>query len=287
MKRFSLILTLLILCNHIAAQIDSSHAIKVGWGTLDYAIPESPAFKLLGSNPDNILKPTSVRTVALSVGNYFLSSGSTIPKSLAVEISPLLFNGNVSLYDYNKNKFWYRFRFSLGTSTLSNGGYGVAEGIRFTIVDRSDLRTDKELDVFFGQYLQKDAEAKSKAIALYAAQNDINTNDVFRKLGDEEHPDTVLQNRIKKISLQFLSDRFADPSALSAYRAHRKQELWNASILEVGAAALQTSSDSLVKNLHLSQVGFWSTAGFPLGKKGQLLFGAKLGIIDSVQWNTN
>jgi hypothetical protein len=62
----------------------SDTSIKPGWANLDYYIPESPAFKILGTDPNNILKPTSVRKVALSVGDYFFTSGSVLPKYLSV-----------------------------------------------------------------------------------------------------------------------------------------------------------------------------------------------------------
>src|SRR6266480_5313269 len=126
MKKLVLITSILLRSFFLFSQ--STDGIKPGWGNLDYAVPESPAFKILGTDPDNILRPTSVRTVAISIGNYLLTSGGVIPKNLAVEFSPLLANPYTNLAQYNQNKFWYRMRLSFGTNVKANGAFDIAEG---------------------------------------------------------------------------------------------------------------------------------------------------------------
>ncbi len=260
--------------------MDSTN-FKTGWGNLDYSVPESPASKLLGNSPDNILKPTSVRKVAFSIGNYFLTAGNVIPKNLAVEISPLLLNGKASLNDYNKNKFWYRLRFSLGTNIVSNGGYNVAEGLRLTVIDKTDLR-DFRCNPDFINFLYKSAinnsVAHDKAFADYATKHSstpINVSEQYFK-----------DKKFKHLFDSLYANDFVDIDAVSGYRDSIRNLLWNAPIWELGIATLQSSSDSLLKNLKFSQIGFWSTTGIAIGKKGQLLIGCKVALVDSVQWQT-
>src|SRR6476661_1926632 len=118
MRKLAFITSLVLRTFFLFSQ--STDGIKPGWGNLDYTVPESPAFNILGTDPDNILRPTSARTVAISIGNYLLTSGSVIPKNLAVEFSPLLANPHANLAQYDQNKFWYRMRLSFGTNAGPN-----------------------------------------------------------------------------------------------------------------------------------------------------------------------
>ena len=287
MKSSTIFFLVLFVSDFLHSQTTSSD-IKAGWGSLDYSVPESPALKILGNSPDNILKPTSARAVAFSIGNYFLTSGSVIPKNMAVEISPLLLNGTASLNDYNKNKFLYRSRFSLGTSLLDNGGYSVAEGIRFTLIDRTDLR-DFNNDPGFTNFLFK--SAVNNAIALNRALEEyIKThpeeNLTILLAREKYESDTAFKTTINTLSKKFF-DKSINIDKVSEYRDSVRNLLWNAPTWELGIAALQSSNDSLIKSLKFSQIGFWSTAGVPLGKKGQLLIGAKVALVDSIKWQSN
>jgi hypothetical protein len=287
MKKIIVILVAFVFRNFLYAQTGNTD-IKAGWGTLDYSVPESPASKILGSSPDNLLKPTSVRNIALNIGNYFLTTGSIIPKNLAVEISPLLLNGKASLNSYNKNKFLYRLRLSLGTNVLDNGGYSVAEGLRVTILDRTDLRDAKSNPGFYN-FLYASAIDKSVAVNKAIVEY-IQTHPAEHLLMpvalDKYSSDPAFTSLIDNLSKKYY-DKLINIDKVSAYRDSVRNLLWNAPIWELGIASLQSSGDSLIKNLKFSQIGFWSTSGVPLGRKGQLLIGAKLSFIDSVQWQTN
>lgn len=287
MKR---IIILLIFCtfNTVLLAQNAASEIKAGWGTLDYSVPESPAFKILSNSPDNILKPTSVRNVAFSIGNYFLTTGSVIPKNLGVEISPLLLNGKASLNDYNKNKFLYRLRFSLGTNVLDNRGYNVAEGLRFTIVDKTDLRDFKSnpafIDFLYGSAINT-AVAVDKAITDYIKTHPAeHLNPVLAS--NKYSSDPAFKKTIDTLAVKFY-DKSMNIDKVSDYRDSIRNLLWNAPIWEIGIATLQSSQDSLVKNLKFSQIGFWTTAGISIGKKGQLLIGGKVELVDSIKWQTN
>src|SRR5210317_1994224 len=61
----------------------------------NYAVPDAPAFNILNENPDNILKPSSVKDVGLAFADFLGEDERiTLPKAFALEFSPaLLING--------------------------------------------------------------------------------------------------------------------------------------------------------------------------------------------------
>jgi hypothetical protein len=250
------------------------HAINAGWGNLDYSTPSDPAFKILGTDPDNILRPTSAKTIAVNVGNYFLNGGSVIPKSLSVEISPLLLNSKTNIADYQKNLFWYRMRFSFGSAQNTGGATKVAEGIKFTIIDKSDLRNDNSSLVELATIAKANAKYLENEIEKYAKDNQLKLLDVENSY----HDDKVFAKKINALTNLARGD----------FQNTYKNNHWNAAIWDVGIATLQTSKDSLIKNLQFSKIGLWTTGGIPMfGTKGQLLIGGKIEAQDSVKWQTN
>lgn len=287
MKKLLFITSLLLRTFSIFSQ--STDGIKPGWGNLDYSVPESPAFKILGSDPDNILRPTSVRTAAISIGNYLLTTGSLIPRNLAVEVSPLLANPHANLAQYNQNKFWYRMRLSFGTNVKANGAFDIAEGVRFTLIDKSDLRTH----TWFLEKLATYAESKS-AMINQAAREYLKENpssgltlaDIIEKLDS----DSTLQNEIWAIACKLRTDKSMNADYVEHLRDSIRTSLWNAPVWELGAATLQSSADSLIKNIgQIARVALWTNGGYPLGTKAQLLGGIKVGTAkdDSSKWQTN
>ncbi|MDR3705236.1 MAG: hypothetical protein P4L28_04950 [Paludibacteraceae bacterium] len=284
MKKSIFVLFMMLLASNIMAETDS---IKVGWGNLDYSVPESPAFSMLGNNPDNILKPTSVRSIAVNIGNFYLTKGNSLPKNFGVEISPLLLNPKVSLNSYNRHKFLYRMRISAGTNILDNGSYQIAEGLRFTIIDKTDLRSDSYfLDQLY-QSCTNSSSATNKAIAEYIRSgngkyhNIIDANLAYEK-------DTVFKKEIKELSKKYYTNNMINPDSINKIRSLRKEELWNATIWEVGIGSVQSSNDSLINNAKFSKASLWTTYGTHLSKKDQLLIGCKFSIVDSTsEWNKN
>jgi len=281
MKKILFFFSIVLYAGNLFSQEDG---IKAGWGNLDYSVPESPAFNLLGNNPDNIIKPTSVRNIAFNIGNYYLTNGTTIPKNLAVEISPLLLNSKASLNDYEKYKFLYRMRLSIGTNVPNNGGYEIAEGIRFTIIDKTDLRcNDDFLKTLYQSCINKSV-AIDKAIKDYANSHHISQVEIGELYGK----DSVLTKNIDELSKQYFTNDMVTPDSISKIRDKLKQKLWNASIWEADIAVMQKSPDSLINNSIFPKVGLWTTYGTHLSKNDQLLIGGKFGMVDSLsKWYRN
>lgn len=287
MKKLVFIISFLLQTFFLLSQ--STDGIKPGWGNLDYAVPESPAFKILGTDPDNILRPTSVRTGAISIGNYLFASGSVVPKNLAVEFSPLLANSRANLAQYNQNKFWYRMRLSIGTNVKTNGAFEIAEGLRFTLVDKSDLRTHTWFLEKLATYAESKAVIINQAAREYLKENP-SSNLTFVDVIEKMDSDIGLQNEVWAIACRLRSDKSMDAGYVEHLRDSIRNSLWNAPVWEIAAAALQSSADSLLKNIgQVAQAALWTNAGYPLGTKAQLLGGLKVETAkdDSSKWQTN
>jgi hypothetical protein len=282
------------------AQNRDSLSFQAGWGILNYAVPESPAFKILGVSPDNILKPTSTRDIAIAVGNYYSTNNASIPKNLSVDIAPSLFNPAVSLIEYQNfwTRLWYTSTFSVGTLANSNGSYAVSAGFKLKIIDEADLRTNTKLNDFMsrnGFYVQ-DAflYAVNEEAKELAAKDTSKTKSDAKKVGDAlfqvyssiadtstEMARQIYHEVIDVKKLEYGKNHHFNFNALSEFRDSLKETLWNALTWDVGIATLFASKDSLIKDISApSKAGLWTALGLPLGISAQLLIGANALLLD-------
>jgi hypothetical protein len=297
MKKIKLIILLMLAGSGSAfAQRDTSQhfpAIEAGWGDLNFAVPESPGFKILGTSPSSIMRPTSVRDIAFSVGNYFASNGGTIPQNLAVELSPKLFKPNVSLTDFNNKRFWYTSALSVGTKVNKDKSYAIGVGLKFRILDSQDLRSNATLLNQLNLFGIAGNRSYSQALIHFAkeymaADTNGNTYKYWRHIVDSTYklaaPSTPEGIAIKQKVADYIKNvgKF-NPNRIIEVRDSIKNSLWNKPIWDVGIAAFFNSKDSLLRNIKpASKLGLWTTAGFPLCDKGQLLIGVTGQLRDTV-----
>jgi hypothetical protein len=275
MKPVFFIFLFLLFGGYLYAQ--ESDSISSGWGELNYAIPNMPAFSLLSQKPDNMITPASVRKLIVDVADF---------KNFGIEIAPLLFDPNISLPDFRKHSFWYRMRLSVGTTTLDNGTLQVAEGLRFTIIDKTDLRGDTAFAQELAGFLFKKHTLIESIIEQYANEHNQSEDDVLELYVS----DTIFRHKIDSM----LVARSYDMNEMDHYREKIKQERWNATIWETGLATMQESSNENLKNMQVKKMALWTTFGTHFGKnstlfgkRNQLLIGGKVEMIDSLaQWHS-
>lgn len=120
------------------------------------AVPNSPAFNVLGVTPDKVTRPGNMRELAVGLLQGLDENGN-FQNGLAVDFSPyLLFVGDdLSLAEYRDNRF-ARFashiQLSMGASKGTDNNdksAKIAAGIRATIFDFGDPRMDTEFDKYF------------------------------------------------------------------------------------------------------------------------------------------
>lgn len=289
MKKSILFVSLFMIFSVIAnAQGD----IKSGWGDLNYAVPESPGFKILGTSPSNIMKPTSVKDIAFSVGNYFATNGSTIPQNLAVEISPSLFKPKLGLKEFSRNRIWYTSALSIGTKVNTDKSYAIGIGLKFDIINKQDLRLMPVLLHVYDSLLNASTDAyleEIRAVGLKHMQTDTAKRGYSYWLGavnnayQTANPVTSDDQALKKEVTAYIKSLFF-MDKVNQIRDSVKKNSWNKPIWDLGVAALFNSKDSLLRNIKpASKLGLWTTAGFPLfGTKGQLLIGVTGQVRDTV-----
>jgi hypothetical protein len=120
--------------------------------TLDLAVPDSPAFAILGLSPEKIARPGVPRDLATTLLNGVDRRGN-LQSGIAMDFAPLfLFAGNHLTYDQYKNGTGTRLlgRTQISVATAKGAGEGdkavrMALGVRTTLWDAGDPRLDETL----------------------------------------------------------------------------------------------------------------------------------------------
>lgn len=223
---------------------------------IDFAIPDAPAFKLLDVDQSAILRPQTVRDLAVALDG-FRGNGNAfvVPKQFGVELSPglLIGSGRLQLTDYAARKYLYATRLSGATSRDTANRGQLAGGIRFSIVDEQDIRSKG------GGGTDPVVTAFTESIRdVYAAAR--------RRAGPPPAP--IILTDGERDQVEAVSD------SIKQYWA---EKYWNASSLELALGTRVTSRDSLGHDPKVDEAAGWMTYANGLQGWGQLLVGARLG----------
>lgn len=120
--------------------------------TLDLAVPDSPAFAILGLSPETVVRPSSPRDLATTLLNGVDRRGN-LQSGLALDLAPLfLFAGRTLTHaDYKRSRgtqVFGRTQVSLATAkgtSEADKAMRVAFGLRTTLWDAGDPRLDDGL----------------------------------------------------------------------------------------------------------------------------------------------
>lgn len=86
---------------------------------LDFVVPDMPAFKALGTDPSNLLRPSDIKKFATMLTPFYSNNAGVIPKNFAAEFAPWkIASKKWTLSEYTNEgfkRFLYRSSFSLGT----------------------------------------------------------------------------------------------------------------------------------------------------------------------------
>ena len=231
-----------------------------------YAVPESPAFTILNISPSNILKPSSVKEIALAASDFLGENERiSLPESFAIEFSPgLLINGKkLTQTEYDKNHILYRTRFSIATNRKQGESLttDLGFGIRITLRDDSDFRTNKKFI--------DDAQKCTDSIISFLS--DLKIKLVTEgKISKTATIDEVEKSPEAEAIVDSISQIFTQSWPIDKW----SEKNWNADISEIAIAVKTTSKDSLASNLKLSKLAFWFSSAYRLKNWGQFLFGA-------------
>ncbi|MEO8147940.1 MAG: hypothetical protein ABI723_09905 [Bacteroidia bacterium] len=240
---------------------------------LNIAVPEIPAFKALGIEPSNILRPSDIKSIALMISDFHGDAGFMIPKSFAAEVAPvMLASPAVSMNEYRNNR-WFRFiyktRVSLGTTNDDENSQVryMSGGLRFAIIDKGDFKMDT---VFLKENIYEALDDSAKLLENtkreYMRRYNKGPMDVDRNSSEYK---AVLDSIYKK-------EKIRSVALIDGAIKNYKKLNWNAQRLEVAYAVTGASPDSLISGLAVSRHNVWLVFAQPLGKKnhwGQLLLG--------------
>ncbi|HMI77779.1 MAG TPA: hypothetical protein VK484_03255 [Ferruginibacter sp.] len=242
---------------------------------LNFAVPDMPAFKTLGTDPSNLLRPSTVQAIALNVSSFNDKGKFIIPKAFAMEISPALLLNNkkglTQLAEYAKRAVVNSFRISLGTSTDSlQTGRNLALGLRVSLIDKGDPTTD----IAFQKIIAGKLRLIRKSERAIAAKKDFIKEN--RKPDDPTDDEAFINLNLKDYS-KFFQDRedIQKPfqEEIKAEKEKYRKEHWNDDKLDIAIAILSSSPDSLFKNIKFNKASFWGVYAIKAGKSGQFIVG--------------
>lgn len=276
-KILLLFLSLYGIINLLAAQ--NLADTTLGGMKLNFAVPDMPAFKVLGTDPSNLLRPSTPKAVALTMSSFNENGKLILPRAFALEISPaLLLNshkGPQQLIQYSKNAVLNSFRISIGSSSdtlLSTSGRSLAIGLRISLINEGDFGTDTEAQKEIAKALRTfrtKSVASEKAFAI--------SIDALAEYKDD--PDLFIESHLAAYN-KFLAtpeepnqEEFLD--RVKQLKEDYRKKHWNDEKLDLAISVLSSSPDSIVKNLRFNQAQLWLTWAHKLGKsnKAQLLAG--------------
>jgi hypothetical protein len=253
---FFIFFLLIPISDNVNAQSDAEknfNRINEGQGVqkarVDFAVPDFPALKIFEREADMIARPGTVRDISIGLGNLLQGGG-------ALEVAPALLFSKASLSSYQQTPFLYRTRISVSVNSPANRVREIGWGLRCTIIDDADLRTDKIL--------------QSTLISI-GRELDSLSLEWLKSLPFDVLSDSVRFNQEYDC---FLSPAF-NKKIIEA-REEAKKRNWNKPILEFAIAGSAVSPDSTLKRFSQSAYAFWLTGGFPiLNEEGQIVFGLK------------
>jgi|GEM_PF-4708967 len=154
---------------------------------LDFTVPDMPAFKALGTDPSDILRPSDAKKFAALVSPFYANGKGVIPRNFAFEAAPWkIASKKWTLYDFRTSffrRFLYRSSFSVGTvsdTTAYASKLGIGYRVSF-LSKRADVYRSAEVDAFI-------FNNQVKVMADYTALTNYWVNNIVQPPA-EERPD--------------------------------------------------------------------------------------------------
>ena len=247
---------------------------------LNFVVPDMPAFKALGTEPSDLLRPSTPQAFAVSVSEFYQNRQFVLPEAFAMEITPaLLLNANkglAELQEYAKHRVANSFRLSIGTASdtaLSVSGRSLSLGMRINLINKGDMVTDADYLAGISQALGRFREqVRSGTLVEFARQHDIDVTQVdweYEIFGNPQLKDAFdayLSNEEERSQKGF-------SVVLDSLKDDYKKRNWNATKLDVALSVLSASADSLVKSIRFSSTQLWVACALRAGKSGQFIVG--------------
>ncbi len=278
---------------------------KVADASIDLAVPDSPAFAVLGLNPNDVERPSSPREFATSLLNGVDANGN-FQTGVAIETAPyLVFYGKeTTITDYQSNyytQFLSRAMLSFATAkgaTDEDKAVRLAVGLRFTPWDDGDPRMDGGLiDCLKSAVENVEISVQKEIGAIIDERNLLQKQKQLvalqidkekKKPAKEEDKIALLEGVLNDLSqkIEKLEKQRVElvntgteelnkksSAAIEACRNNKKfrSNLWNKSSWSFGIAPTFTSTTGETDDLKSSGIGLWTSVALGLGDSGQFI----------------
>lgn len=233
---------------------------------LNFALPDIPAFKALGTEPSNILRPSIAQNFSFVSSEFFNGKNLIIPTSFGLEISPILLmkTDEMTLGEFRKHNALKTSRISLGTFKDSLKTMNISVGYRITVINKGDLRTDVGALGNFLDMAKVHAERRAALMKSYLKSKNLILYDMTEEQ-IKEMEDYVNKNIIES------EEEFE--KRLDEFKKQYKNNNWNAEKLDFAVAYVGKSPDSLLSNVSFRNFSLWGTYAIPIKKFAQILLG--------------
>jgi hypothetical protein len=283
---------------------------------LDFVVPDMPAFKALGTDPSNILRPSDVKKFAAMISPFYSGGRGVVPKNFAVEFAPWkLASRDWTLSEYNKSgskRFLYRSSFSLGTiNDSSQFSSKIALGYRVSfLLKRADIYRAAEIRSHIFAQQQRAGTAyvlltnywvnsimriQPPAAATYYQNHKAEFNEFLSTIDIrlKKTPDTTLQQLYDSFLFSirtdpnnnqtYTTDELKDiiqtyGKSADAYIEDYKKKNWNATRFDIALAWVGQSDTTLLSTIEYGNFAAWITGAFRVHNGGQLLVGINAGL---------
>ncbi|MES2651066.1 MAG: hypothetical protein V4663_04965 [Bacteroidota bacterium] len=221
---------------------------------VNYGVASSPAFELLPGKVSEVTHLTSAHDLYANFST--LISGKKLNSGLAVDARPFAFaSGDLDAYQKNYfRRLLWRTSLSVGTTPGSENKEDVflAAGLRFTLIDQSDPRSNKD-------YIDELSTAYLKVL-----------ESIPPKLGESA---ADLQKRI--------DDAVAKSPEIKAKREGFTKKYWNATRWDLGLGVSSLAASGFLKtdSIFKDRLGVWSAFSTKLGKHTQLVFSGQTSVV--------
>ncbi len=244
---------------------------------VNFAIPDLPAFKALGTDPSNILRPSTPEAFNAILPQFRNSGSVVLPKSFALELSPSLLldsrKSNMTLKDFENKRAINSLRISIGTTNDSTqkqpNATKLALGLRISLINKGDLKYDRAFHQAEGVILAK------TALNILKVQNDFLTKYQLDN-GLVLSPEILTDPKFIAARDKFVSDKRDSIFIrnLADLKTKYKKEHWNDCKLDIAAALVWRSADQNATNLDFNKFSLWTTGAIKCKDWGQWLIGA-------------
>ncbi|CAG4990540.1 hypothetical protein DYBT9275_00553 [Dyadobacter sp. CECT 9275] len=289
MKTSIIISLLLLICFHeVAAQDETVLLSKM---KINFAVPDLPAQKLLGSGDSKLLRPSTVEALSVILPQFVQSGSLTIPQSFSAEIAPFILvkqNKAIHLSDYIKNRTINSLRISIATGQDSTdkklNARKLGVGFRISLLDKGDLKTDNGSLLALAKQLQghilneidvRNRFMKENHMNIVTFDEKMNNDTTFVKTFEQYYNDKFMEiPEAHRINVTGAILGKADTKSIAELIEDYKKDNWNSAKVDMAVAFTAVSSDSLIRNLKKDNFSAWLSGAHPISKWGQVLWSA-------------